>query len=167
MFNNPFLIVIMCISLFISLMAYGIYASRAEEDVNKFFSFLIPAIVFGVSFYLLLNFSPFSDEIKKAGKGNSKTELHSKHSSATTQLRDLKRNSDKWLNSYDDEKFSTSELYSLRTLQKLTGVKVYDNALAIQKVYNQENLKKLKESLFEARDSLEADYVIHADESSI
>ena len=81
--------------------------------------------------------------------------------------KELVINADKWLNSFDDDKFSTSELYTLRTLQNLTGVKVYENALEIQKVYNQDNIKKFKESLFEARDNLEKGYVKKAKDESI
>lgn len=158
------------VTLTIGFALACIYFKVSSMKIKDYLgAFIFAVVVFGFASYTvyLLGSSAFhalKDDLKEE---THKTELRSKHSPATHQLKDLKRKADKWLNSYDDEKFSTSELYDLRVLQKLTGVKVYDNALEIQKVYNQENIKKFKESLFETRDSLEQGYVKTTEEESI
>lgn len=69
-------------------------------------------------------------------------------------MTELKKKSKDWLNSFDNENFSTYELYLLNSLQQVTKVKVYNKALILQDEITERNKDSFKESLFEAKKEL-------------
>ena len=114
-------------------------------------------------YYELFNFDErkYSRDIwyakEKEEKPKNKSSEESKPKESIDKLTPPSKLSDvseKWLNSYDDGKFSTYELYLLSDVQSLTRVKVYEEALSLKKSSSNTTPDSFRDLLFKANRTL-------------
>ena len=151
MFSSTVLILALPLSLFIAIFTFVFLSLRATEDVRSTTSNIVISLV--VFLFIFIPAYNITKSIERHHKASAKVE--DKQEYRENKLVELKDKSENWMNSYDDKKFSTYELYLLKEVQKQTKVKVYDKSILLQDTKSKVSQKEFYSAILNAKAKLD------------